>query len=547
MTRLRTQLKNKALLLAALLFCACLLTACAGKDAATETAGTVADRSRYLRAVDEEPDTVDFQCTTIHYCVALNVFDRLVETATDAAGNTKIVPSLAESWTVSDDGLKYTFRLREGVRFSNGELLTARDVEYTLMRMLTHPLSRCREIAEGIVGADVLERRETDTLAGFADLGDHTFSVTLTEPFPAFLASLSMPPASILNEESVTAAGDAFGKDPAKTVGTGPFILDTWEPGEGMTLRANPDCWRGAPGVDGIRLYYVTDEVEQRLMFERGELDILDLAKLGDEAEYFIHGDIYQEHLHTAPQVDISYIAMNQAAEPLSDVRVRRALQMSLDRQMILDALYSGRGTVENGIFPHALKGFNPDLEPIEYDPAGAVVLLAEAGYPDGFELEVQVNASAGRAVRELMQMASGMWKKIGIKVKISILPESEFMEMRTTGAATCYTATWSADFNDPDNFIYTFFGNEDNARYRSLNYADKDVIRRVQGARAILDEEERMKEYAALERKIIRDDASWIPLFSRTHIYVTGERVDHFETAWNGSSQPAFRLVTLK
>lgn len=546
MTETRIRMKPKALLLAALLLCACLLTACSGKAPAAET-DAAAEHSRYLRVVDEEPDTVDFQCTNIHYAVALNVFDRLVETQTDAEGNTKIVPSLAESWTVSDDGLKYTFRLREGVKFSNGELLTARDVEYTLKRMLTHPRSRCREIAEGIVGADLLVRRETDDLAGFADLGDHTFSITLEAPFHAFLASLSMPPASILSEESVTAAGDAFGKDAAKTIGTGPFILDSWNPGEGMTLRANPDCWQGAPGVDGIEMYYVTDEVEQRLMFERSELDILDLNKLGDEAEYFIHGDIYQKRLYPAPQVDISYIALNQAVEPLNDVRVRRALQMSLDRQMILDALYSGRGTVENGIFPHALKGYNPDLEPIEYDPAGAVTLLAEAGYPDGFTLEVQVNASAGRAVRDLMTIAASMWKKIGVKANINVLPENQFMELRTTGAATCYTATWSADFNDPDNFIYTFFGSADNIVYRSLSYSDKDVIKRVQGARAILDEEERLKEYAALEQKIIREDASWIPLFSRTHIYVTGERVDHYETAWNGASQPTLRKVTLK
>ena len=214
---------------------------------------------------------------------------------------------------------------------------------------------------------------------------------------------------------------------------------------------------------------------------------------------------------------------------------------------MILDALYAGRGTVENGIFPHALKGFNPDLEPIEYDPAGAVTLLAEAGYPSGFELEIQVNASAGRTVRDLMTIAASMWKKIGVKATITVLPESEFMERRTSGAATCYTANWSADYNDPDNFIYTFFGSEDNTAYRSLNYPDREVIKRVQDARAILDEEERMKEYAALERKIIREDASWIPLFSHTHLYVTSERVGHFETAWNGSSQPVFRKITLK
>ncbi len=541
------RLRTVALVCAALTLCACLLSSCSGKNPAGEAAETAADTSRYLRVVDEEPDTVDFQCTNIHYAVALNVFDRLVETERDAAGNTKIVPSLAESWSVSDDGLKYTFRLRKGVKFSNGAPLTTQDVCYTLMRMLTHPKSRCREIAESIVGADMLIRRETDTLVGFTDLGDYTFSITLEEPFPAFLASLSMPPASILNEESATAAGDDFGMDPAKTIGTGSFILESWTPGEGMTLRANRDCWRGAPGCDGIILNYVTDEVEQRLMFERGELDLLDLDKLGDEAEYFIHGDLYQDRLHTAPQVDITYIALNQAAAPLDDVRVRLALQQSLDRQMILDALYSGRGTVENGIFPHTLKGFNPDLEPIPCDPAGAAALLAEAGYAGGFELEVQVNASAGRMVRGVMEMAASMWKKIGVKVKINVLPEKDFMALRTSGAAVCYTATWYADYNDPDNFIYTFFGSDDNTVYRSLNYPDRETIKRVQAARAILDEAERLEEYAALEKKIIREDASWIPLFSRTHLYVTSERVDHFEAAWNGASQPAFPKITLK
>ena len=355
-----------------------------------------------------------------------------------------------------------------------------------------------------------------------------------------------MPGASILDEEPTAPAGEKFGIDPASTIGTGPYIFEAWE-ADRILLKANPDCWSGAPLNEGVCLRFLTEAEEERILFEQKELNILDLDELGDAAEYFIHGDIYQKQLHTARQVDISYIALNQAAEPLNDVRVRKALQMSLDRQMILDALYAGRGTVENGIFPHALKGFNPDLEPIEYDPAGAVTLLAEAGYPSGFDLEIQVNASAGRTVRDLMTIAASMWKKIGVKATITVLPESEFMERRTSGAAVCYTANWSADYNDPDNFIYTFFGSEDNTVYRSLNYPDREVIKRVQDARAILDEEERMKEYAALERKIIREDASWIPLFSHTHLYVTSERVGHFETAWNGSSQPVFRKITLK
>ena len=291
----------------------------------------------------------------------------------------------------------------------------------------------------------------------------------------------------------------------------------------------------------------MTEEVEQRLRFDRGELDILDLDKLGDEAEYFIHGDKYQDRLYQAAQVDISYIALNQSIEPLNNVNVRKALQTALNRQMLLDAFYSGRGTVENGIFPHGLTGFNPDLEPISYDPEEAKRLLNEAGYPEGFDLEIIVSASSGRTLRQLMQMAARMWEQIGVRSTVRVVTESEFMAKRTAGEAACYTATWSADYNDPDNFIYSFFGSRENTLYRSLCYPDGDVIRRVQEARGIRDEKERLAEYAALEKKIIREDASWIPLFSRTHLYVTGERVEHFETAWNGWMQPTFSRITIK
>ena len=531
---------------AALFLCALLLAGCVQNAGPVipEPRGT--DTSMYLRVTDDEPDTVDFQCTTLHYTVALNVFDRLTETEKGADGRSRIVPSLAESWTVSADGLTYSFRLREGVRFSNGDPLTPEDVRYTLTRLLAHPESRNREIAAEIAGADALSRGETDDLAGFVITGSHSFTITLTEPFPAFLASLSMPGASILSEKSVREAGDLFGKDPAHTIGTGSFILETWTPGEGMRLRANSVCWRGAPACAGLELLFVSDEVEQRLMFERGELDLLDLDELGDEAEYFVHGDIYQDRLYSAPQVDITYIALNESIAPLNDARVRRALQLALNRQVILDALYSGRGQVENGIFPHALNGFNPELAEIPCDPEEAARLLAEAGYPDGFELEAAVRTSAGSRPRETLELAADMWKKIGVRLTLKPMEDSEFMQLRGSGQIACYTATWSADYDDPDNFLYPFFGTAENTVYRSLCYPDEAVIRRVQEARSIPFDAARMMEYAELERKIIQEDAAWIPLFSRTHLYVTGERITGFRTDWNGWIQPCFREIAV-
>ncbi len=545
---MKKHLSTKALLFATLLLCAFFLTSCGQKT--VNTGITEADEpgtARYVRLVDDEPDTVDFQCTTLHYTVALNVFDRLVDTETGPDGSTRIVPGLAESWQVSQDGLTYTFRLRKGVAFSNGDPLTAEDVRFTLLRLLTHPESRNKEIAAPIAGAEALVRGVAEELEGFTVLADDAFSIRLETPFPAFLTALTTPAASILNAESVRAAGEAFGKDPAWLVGTGSFIVESWEPGEGMKLRANPDCWRGAPACEGLDLRFVTDEVEQRLMFERGELDILNLNQLGDEAEYFVHGDIYQDRLYQSHQMSLTYIALNQSIRPLDDVRVRRAMQLALNRQMILDAVYNGRGTVENGIFPHGLTGFNPELPAISYEPEEAKRLLKEAGYEGGFDLEIAVNASVGSTVLELMRMAASMWEKVGIRTDLRILPTDEFMALRESGKAACYAATWTADYDDPDNFIYPFFGSRQNTTRRSLCYRDSGIISRVHYARYIQGESERMREYAALEEKIVHEDAAWIPLFSGACLYVTSDRVVHFETAWNGWCLPVLRKIALK
>ena len=545
---MKQHLSAKTLFFVILLLCAFFLTSCAQKTGYNGMTGTdETDAAQYLRFVDDEPDTVDFQCTTLYYTVALNVFDRLVDTETGPDGNARLVPGLAETWQVSGDGLTYTFRLRKGVIFSNGDPLTAGDVRFTFIRLLTHPESRNREIAASIAGAEALTRGAAEDLEGFTILSDDAFSIRLEAPFPAFLSALSTPAASILNEESVRAAGDTFGKDPAWIVGTGSFILESWEPGKGMKFRANPDCWRGAPACEGLDLRFVTDEVEQRLMFERGELDILNLNQLGDEAEYFIHGDIYQEHLFMSPQMSLTYIVLNQSVRPLDDVRVRRAMQLALDRQMMLDAVYSGRGTVENGIFPHGLTGFNPDLPAILYDPEEAKRLLQEAGYPNGFDLEIAVNGSSGSKDRELIRMAVSMWEEAGIRTEVRILPGDEFLALRESGKAACYAATWTADYDDPDNFIYTFFGSRQNTTRRSLCYRDSGILSRVHYARYILNETERTREYAALEQKIVQEDAAWIPLFSGTCLYVTSDRVVHFETAWNGWCQPVLRKIAVR
>ncbi len=504
------------------------------------------DITHFLVAVEDEPDTVDFQCTSIHYTIAQNVFNRLVEMENDENGDMEILPSLANSWEISDDGREYTFHLRDDVKFSNGEWLTSEDVQYSFERLLTHPDSCNKDIADIIVGASALENGETDHLEGFKILSDQDFVITIEEPFEAFLACLTMPGASILDKKTTMEAGEHFGKEPKWTIGTGSFVLRRWNPGEGMLLTANLNCWMGKPKCEGLNLRFVTDAREIRRMFENGEIDVLDLDELGNSAEFFLHGSEYQDRLFSVPRIGITYIAMNESIKPLNDVRVRKAMQMSLDRPMLLAAVYGGRGNIENGIFPHGLYGYNPDLPEIPYDPEGAKELLAEAGYKDGFDLEVSVNSASTRWELQVLQMAAAMWEQIGIRAKVEVIDENDFMSSRKSGGLACYTAQWMADFNDPDNFIYTFYGNEHNTTFRSLCYPKEDVMGRVQKARTISDPKKRVKEYQDLERIIIQEDAAWIPLYSRMRYYVTSERLEGIQASWNGSVKNKYREMSI-
>lgn len=502
--------------------------------------------SHFLVAVEDEPDTVDFQCTSIHYTIAQNVFNRLVEMENDSNGNMEILPSLAESWEISEDGKNYTFHLREGVKFSNGEALTASDVQYTFERLLTHPDSCNTDIVDIILGAKALENGETDKLEGFQIIDDLSFVITIEQPFEAFLACLSMPGASILDKETTTEAGELFGTDTKWTIGTGSFVLWEWTAGEGMLLVANKDCWQGAPNCEGLDLRFINDSREIRKQFENGEIDVLDLDELGDSAEFFLHGSEYQDRIFSCSRIGITYIAMNESIAPLDDALVRKAMQMSLDRQMLLSAVYGGRGYVENGIFPHGLYGYNPDLPEIPYDPEKAKELLSEAGYEDGFDLTVSVNSASTRWELSVLEMAASMWEQIGIRATIDVIDESDFMSRRKSGDLACYTAQWMADFNDPDNFIYTFFGNNHNTTYRSLCYPREDIMNRILLARTESDSKKRISEYNELERIIVQEDAAWIPLYSRMRYYVTSERLEGIQASWNGSVKNKYREMSI-
>lgn len=551
--------KKISLMLAAALTAGLALTGCGGSktsdttdntagaenESTAEVKGVDVDTTGYLiAALNADIQTADVQKTSKDYEVPFNIFDRLVDVEVDADGNSKIVPSLAESWDISDDGLEYTFHLRQGVKFHNGNDFTAEDVAYTFHRMLTVEGGVNTEFIDQIKGADELLAGETDTLEGVEVVDDYTIKVTLKEPFAGFLASISSPGVSIYDSEATEAAGDQFGMDPAVTVGTGPFEFSSWSFNNQLVLTRNEDYWKGASGLPGVVIKIIPDTETQSMMFESGELDILDLDYAADSADRFT--ETYPDQIVQGPRVGIVYFTMNFNKEPFQDVRVRKAVQMSIDRQAILDALYGGRGQVEQGIFPHGLIGFNPDQEEIKYDPEAAKALLAEAGYADGFDMEIAADSSASDTMTMALEIVSDQLAEVGIRAEIKNYDESTWLETRKSGELGSFMSTWSADYNDPDNFIYTFFGNEEKTRIRSINYPDTEVMERVAKARTLVNEDERLAEYKALEEKLIHEDAAWVPMFSRLHLFAVSKRVQGFAPLWSGLSDQLFYNISL-
>ena len=551
--------KKISLMLAAALTAGLALTGCGGSktsdttdntagaenESTAEVKGVDVDTTGYLvAALNADIQTADVQKTSKDYEVPFNIFDRLVDVEVGTDGNSKIVPSLAESWDISDDGLEYTFHLRQGVKFHNGNDFTAEDVAYTFHRMLTVEGGVNTEFIDQIKGADELLAGETDTLEGVEVVDDYTIKVTLKEPFAGFLASISSPGVSIYDSEATEAAGDQFGMDPAVTVGTGPFEFSSWSFNNQLVLTRNEDYWKGASGLPGVVIKIIPDTETQSMMFESGELDILDLDYAADSADRFT--ETYPDQIVQGPRVGIVYFTMNFNKEPFQDVRVRKAVQMSIDRQAILDALYGGRGQVEQGIFPHGLIGFNPDQEEIKYDPEAAKALLAEAGYADGFDMEIAADSSASDTMTMALEIVSDQIAEVGIRAEIKNYDESTWLETRKSGELGSFMSTWSADYNDPDNFIYTFFGNEEKTRIRSINYPDTEVMERVAKARTIVNEDERLAEYKALEEKLIHEDAAWVPMFSRLHLFAVSKRVQGFAPLWSGLSDQLFYNISL-
>lgn len=523
------------------------LAACGPKDPAnvggTPDSDQLKDKDTLYIAAEADMTTMDVAQTTDHYFVPHNVFDRLFEVKVQPDGSSAIVESVCESYSVSADGLVYSMKIREGITFSNGSPLTAEDVKYTFARLLTAGGVN-DDIPLEVVGAEELKNGQAEDLAGIVVKDDYHLEITLMAPNAGFTAELTSPAMGIVDQETMETVQN-FGLDVQDTIGSGPYIVTEWVANDHVTLVRNENYWGEKPDVKTVVKKIVPDASTRNLMFQNGELDIIDLDFVDPSIVASTYKTTYADKLVSAPRVGVTYMALNENNEFLQDVRVRKAILMAVDRQAILDGVLCGDGVLENGIIPSGVWGFNPDLPAVEYDPEGAKALLAETGF-ENITFELSFDSASSSSIEMVYQLIQQDLAKVGITVEIKSYDESAWLDLRKSGEMDSFAGTWTMDYNDPANIMATFFGSVDRTTLRSLNYPNVEIMDRVAAASGIVDDAERMAEYRALEQQLMVEDAVWLPLYAKTHLFAVSDKVAEFIPHWAGFSDFFVRDVTL-
>jgi peptide/nickel transport system substrate-binding protein/oligopeptide transport system substrate-binding protein len=432
-----------------------------------------------------------------------------------------IVPDAASSWESQDGGRRYVFRLDPDNRFSNGRPLTASDVVWSFERVLAADSRSPRQwVLDRIRGAAEYTEGHTPKIAGLHTPDDTTVVIELGRPFRPFIQMLAMPAACVVPKEAV----DEEGALAAGPVGSGRWMLAQWERGDFLFLEPNPHYPGDKPRLDGVRFRIMTETFTRIAEFESGSLDVfkIPLAELGR----FLSDSSLEDRIQSRPELRVLYIGLNTTRGPLEDARVRRALNMAVDVDRLIEVLTEGRAIRASGAIPPSLGGFE-DRKPYSYDPPGARQLLAEAGYANGFEMEIwQRESPEGSRLVEAIQ---GYLHEIGVGVRIVKREWSAFKEAVSQGRVDAFFLDWYADYPDAENFLFPLFhsSNAGGGGNRAF-FKDSRVDELIERAQQVQDSEEGERLYATIDG-IVYDAAPWIYLYFPTTFVVVSPQVQGY------------------
>lgn len=477
-----------------------------------------------------------------------------------------IRPALAESWTVDPTGTVYTFTLAKGPRFHDdpcfpdgkGRALTADDVVSCYTRLCSNqPYNLLFWLFQDrIVGANAHYQASAagpveGGVKGIAAPDERTVRFTLTHPMPGFLHILAHQGCWVFAPEALDHYGEEVRWHP---VGTGAFRVKSFERGVSMVLERNPDYWgRDADGaplpyLDAIRYTFVEDKNKELDAFLAGQLSVVYELPINrtEAAESGAH------IVQTTPALSIQFLGMNARRPPFTDIRVRRAFDLAIDRAVLVDSVLDGLAVMaERGVVPPGLAGYPYERVPIRrHDPAEARRLLAEAGYPGGNGLPpvvLQVNNSGYGYVKVAEAVQAMLARALGAQVIVSVLPEEQHFRRIETGQAQFWREGWIADHPDAENFLSLFYGRNAPADTAEPSYLNSTRHRDPRFdslfALAVRTADERTRqELLASAEAVLQANAVVIPLYHERSVRLLQPWV--MDMPINGMENRDMRLV---
>ena len=440
------------------------------------------------------------------------VYSHLVEFKT---GTTETLPGLAESWDVSEDGLEYTFHLREGVKFhSNDQFTPTRDFNaddvifsFERQRLEDHPYHEVSggswEYFQGMSMPDLISSIEK--------VDDYTVKFVLTRREAPFIANMAMDFASILSAEYADAMMEAGTPEMLNQapIGTGPFSFVAYQKDAVIRFAANPDYWEGASELENLVFAITPDASVRYQKLQAGECHVMPYPNPAD-----IEAMRADENINLMEQqgLNVGYLAYNTTIEPFDNPNVRRALNMAIDKQAIIDVVFQGSGEIAKNPIPPTMWSYNDAIEDDQYDPEAARAMLEEEGVTDlsmkiwAMPVQRPYNPNA-RRMAELMQAD---FAEIGVDVEIVSYEWGEYLSRSTAldrdGAVLL---GWTGDNGDPDNFLAVLLGCDGVENSNRAQWCHQPFEDLIQAAKVETDQAERTRLYEQAQ-EVFKQQAPW-------------------------------------
>lgn len=493
---------------------------------------------------------------------SMRVISQLFETlVTIDQASSKVVPAIAESFEVSDDATVYTFKIRKGIKFhvddclgSEPHELNAEDVKFSL----DYACSGLKDnqvayiLTNKIKGAQEFFNKSKSSLpktgvSGIKVVNDYTLEITLIEPMAGFESVLTHASLGVSPRE----AYDKYGKDISiHPVGSGPFQLESYADDK-IVLKRNPNYWQKdefgnqLPFLSKIELTYAKDKRSEIMAFREKSIDMV-LEIPVEEIDHILgtlqeaqDGKNVKHKVDAENSLSMMYIAMACESDEFKDVRVRKAFNLAVDREAIVDNWLDGEGEAAIHGFVPAMPNYPAEkVKGFAYSPEKAKALMAEAGYPNGKNfpaLDFYVNTVEGSATHKTCQAVAQQIKdNLGVDLKIKLCELSEREAAIQAGTAKIWRSGWIADYPDPENFLTQFYGGNisDNATMvNSFRFRNEAYDKLFAKAQTEVDPEKRISLLLQCDQMVI-DQAATMPILTDDHIVMLNARIRDFKAS---------------